>query len=87
MINKVKIIDIRAYVIEQAGSGGDYHDQKEGHWILDSSISTPMSTYSDFKKSRASFGINVMKSIVVEVEASDGSIGVSTGQGLSLIHI
>ena len=40
-----------------------------------------MSTYSDFKKSRASFGINVMKSIVVEVEASDGSIGVSTGQG------
>jgi hypothetical protein len=49
MINQLKIIDVRAYVIEQAGSGGDYHDQKEGHWILDSSISTPMSTYSDFK--------------------------------------
>ena len=81
MINQVKIVDIRAYVINQAGSGGDYHDQKEGHWILDSNISTPMSNYSDYKKSRTSFGINVMKSIVVEVEASDGSIGVSTGQG------
>jgi len=81
MISQVKIVDIKAYVIDQAGSGGDYHDQEAGHWILDSKISTPMSTYSDFKNSRTSFGINVMKSIVVEVEASDGSIGVSTGQG------
>ena len=81
MKKNLKIVDIRAYVIEQSGSGGDYHDQDDGHWIIDSKIATPMSTYSDFKKSRTSFGINVMKSIVVEVEASDGTIGVSAGQG------
>ena len=56
MISQVKIVDIRAYVIDQAGSGGDYHDQEAGHWILDSKISTPMSPYSDYKKSLTSFG-------------------------------
>ncbi len=81
MNKQLKIIDVRAYVIEQSGSGGDYHDQEDGHWIIDSTIATPMSTYPKFKKSRTSFGINVMKSIVVEIEASDGTIGVSAGQG------
>jgi L-rhamnonate dehydratase len=40
-----------------------------------------MSGYPDYKQSRTSFGINVMKSIVVEIEASDGTIGISAGQG------
>jgi len=35
MISQVKIVDIRAYIIDQAGSGGDYHDQEAGHWISD----------------------------------------------------
>ena len=80
-MNKIKITDIRAYVLDQAGSGGDYHDREKGHWLVDSLIATPMSGYPDYKQSRTSFGINVMKSIVVEIEASDGTIGISAGQG------
>ncbi len=80
-MNKIKITDIRAYVLEQSGSGGDYHDREKGHWLVDSLIATPMSGYRDYKQSRTSFGINVMKSIVVEIEASDGTIGISAGQG------
>jgi|TARA_B110000914_G_scaffold55660_1_gene48262 L-rhamnonate dehydratase len=56
MISQVKIVDIRAYVIDQAGSGGDYHEQESRHWILDSKISTPTSTYSDYKKFPTNFG-------------------------------
>ena len=40
-----------------------------------------MSAYPQYKQSRTSFGINVMNSIVVEVEASDGTVGISAGQG------
>lgn len=80
-MNNIKIKDIRAYVLEQAGSGGDYHDREKGHWLVDSLIATPMSGYPDYKQSRTSFGINVMKSIVVEIEASDGTVGISAGQG------
>ena len=80
-MNNIKIKDIRAYVLDQAGSGGDYHDREKGHWLVDSLIATPMSGYPDYKQSRTSFGINVMKSIVVEIEASDGTIGISAGQG------
>ena len=76
-----KIKDVRAFVLDQKGSGGDYHDRETGHWLVDSLISTPMSGYPSYKASRTSFGINVMNSIVVEVETEDGRIGVSAGQG------
>ena len=76
-----KIKDVRAFVLDQKGSGGDYHDRETGHWLVDSLISTPMSGYPSYKASRTSFGINVMNSIVVEVETEDGTIGVSAGQG------
>lgn len=80
-MENITITDVRAYVLDQRGSGGDYHDRDAGHWIVDSLIATPMSGYPDYKQSRTSFGIDVMKSIVVEVETSDGTIGVSAGQG------
>ncbi len=80
-MKKLTITDVRAFVLEQAGSGGDYHDREQGHWLVDTLIATPMSAYPEYKQSRTSFGINVMKSIVVEVEASDGTIGISAGQG------
>jgi hypothetical protein len=35
MIGQVKIVDVRVYFIEQAGSVGDYHNQEIGHWIID----------------------------------------------------
>ena len=80
-MKQLTITDVRAFVLEQAGSGGDYHDREQGHWLVDTLIATPMSAYPEYKQSRTSFGINVMKSIVVEVEASDGTIGISAGQG------
>lgn len=73
-----KIAAIRAYVVE--GGGGDYHDQGQEHWIVQQ-ISTPMSIYPEYKSTRTSFGINALKTIVVEVEADNGTVGfgISTG--------
>ena len=73
-----KIVAIRAFVVE--GGGADYHDQEKEHWIVNQ-IATPMSIYPEYKKTRTSFGINALKSLVVEVEADNGMIGfaVSTG--------
>ncbi len=38
------------------------------HWI-DDHIATPMSKYRDYEQSRQSFGINVLGTLIVEVEA------------------
>ena len=66
-MKQVTITDVRAIVLEQTGSGGDYHDREKGHWLVDTLIATPMSSYPEYKQSRPRFGINVMKSIGVEV--------------------
>ncbi|MGI6161592.1 MAG: L-rhamnonate dehydratase [Christensenellales bacterium] len=73
-----KIKQVRAYVIE--GCGADYHDQAEGHWLL-TQKATPMSFYPEYKETRSSFGLNVLKTLVVEIEADNGEIGygISTG--------
>jgi L-rhamnonate dehydratase len=73
-----RIATVRAYVL--AGGGADYHDQAEGHWI-DGQIATPMSRYADFRATRCSFGLNVLGSVIVEVEADDGTIGVGVSTG------
>ena len=80
-MKNVSISDVRAFVLDQKGSGGDYHNREKGHWLVDTLIATPMSAYPEYRQSRTSFGIDVMNSIVVEVEASDGTVGVSAGQG------
>jgi L-rhamnonate dehydratase len=69
---------IRAYTVR--GGGADYHDQASGHWI-DDHIATPMSRYPEFRDSRQSFGINVLGTLVVEVEASDGTVGFAVTTG------
>ena len=74
----MKIKHIRAFVVR--GGGADYHDQNEAHWI-DDHICTPMSKYSEFKQSRKSFGINVLGTLVVEVEAEDGAVGFAVTTG------
>ncbi|CAN9473922.1 unnamed protein product [Alternaria alternata] len=63
---------VRTFVTQGPGSGGDYHNVAGGHWLIDSKISTPMSQYEDYRKSRTSWGINVLGSFCVEIEASDG---------------
>ncbi|ONF43427.1 L-rhamnonate dehydratase [Marinobacter lutaoensis] len=63
---------VRAYVVR--GGGADYHDQGDSHWI-DDHICTPMSKYPEYCQSRQSFGINVLGSLVIEIEDSEGHVG------------
>lgn len=67
-----RIRHVRAYTLR--GGGADYHDQDAGHWI-DDHIATPMSVYPEYRQSRQSFGINVLGTLVVEIEADDGTVG------------
>jgi L-rhamnonate dehydratase len=72
------IREVRAFVTR--GGGGDYHDQGKGHWI-DDHIATPMAKYPEYRASRQSFGLNVLGTLIVEIEASDGTIGFAATTG------
>ncbi len=52
--------------------------------LIDSPISTPMSRWEKYRTSRTSWGINVLGSFCVEIEATDGTIGFATGFGGTL---
>ena len=67
-----RVRELRAYVVR--GGGADYHDQQTIHWI-DDHIATPMSRYPGYEDSRRSFGLNVLGTLVVQVEADDGTVG------------
>lgn len=74
-----KIKQVRAWftggaTAEKGAGGGDYHDQGANHWI-DDHIATPMSKYREYEQSRQSFGINVLGTLIVEVEAENGQTG------------
>ena len=73
-----KIRHIRAFTVR--GGGADYHDQIGEHWI-DDHIATPMSKYPAYRQSRRSFGIDVLGTLVVEVEANDGTVGFAVTTG------
>ncbi len=66
------IKQIRAFTVR--GGGADYHDQTGAHWI-DDHIATPMAKYPAYRQSRRTFGLNVLGTLVVEVEASNGVVG------------
>ncbi|KAK4185496.1 hypothetical protein QBC35DRAFT_516885 [Podospora australis] len=72
---------VRSFVIGGVGSGGDYHNVKGGHWLIDSPISTPCSKWEKYRASRTSWGINVLGSFLIEIEATDGTVGFATGFG------
>ena len=72
------IRQVRASVLR--GGGADYHDQQGAHWI-DDHIATPMSRYPEYRQSRRSFGINVLGTLVVEIEAADGTVGFAVTTG------
>jgi len=72
------IRSVRAYTVR--GGGADYHDQAGGHWI-DDHIATPMARYPEYRKSRQSFGINVLGTLVVEIEAENGVVGFAVTTG------
>ncbi|KAK0446197.1 enolase C-terminal domain-like protein [Armillaria borealis] len=72
---------VRTFVVGGVGSGGDYHNVARGHWLIDNPIATPMSKYEEYRSSRITWGINVLGSFCVEIEASDGTTGFATGFG------
>jgi L-rhamnonate dehydratase len=73
-----RISGVRAYVVGDAGA--DYHAQPSDHWI-DGQIATPMSRYAEYRAHRSSFGLNVLGSLVVEVETEDGTVGLGVSTG------
>lgn len=81
------IKEVRALVFgtktaeKEGGGGADYHSQKGGHWITDTPIANPMSPYEAYKKSRTSWGIGAMGTMVVEVELECGIVGFGVSIG------
>jgi L-rhamnonate dehydratase len=73
-----RIRNIRAFYLQ--GGGADYHDQPRDHWI-DDHIATPMSKYPAYRDSRQSFGLNVLGTLVVEIEADNGTVGFALSTG------
>ncbi|OAA61929.1 Mandelate racemase/muconate lactonizing enzyme [Niveomyces insectorum RCEF 264] len=72
---------VHSFVIDGKGAGGDYHNVEGGHWLIDTPISTPCSGWDKYRASRTSWGINVLGSFFVSIEASDGTVGFATGFG------
>jgi L-rhamnonate dehydratase len=73
-----RIAHVRAFTLR--GGGADYHDQGEGHWI-DDHVATPMARYPEYRASRKSFGVNVLGTLVVEIEAEGGVTGFAVTTG------
>jgi L-rhamnonate dehydratase len=73
-----RIKAVRAFVA--SGGGADYHDQTGDHWI-DDHIATPMARYPEYRRSRRSFGIDVLGTLVVEIEADNGVTGFAVTTG------
>ena len=77
-----RIKEVRAYVpgTNQSGEdqGADCHDVEHEHWIngFPTPIANPMSGYAQYQGTRKTWGINALGSLIVEVEADDGTIGV-----------
>jgi len=73
---------------KQHVQGADCHDVADLHWINGNlplgegpnaellPIANPMSVHPPYKKHRKSWGINAIGSMVVEIEADDGTCGV-----------
>ena len=76
-----RIADIRTYLPLSGKEGGDYHGRTEGHWIVDTVISNPMSVYPEYKESRLSWGIDAIGGLVVEIELESGLTGVGITHG------
>lgn len=78
-----KIVDVRAYTTGAEG-GADYHRQTSDHWIV-GRIANPMTRYPQYAQTRSSWGMDVLGSVIVEVETDNGTVGfgVSTGGALA----
>ncbi len=70
-----RIVDLRAFVPEDASPDASCDHEAEDHWIHSWPAATPMSKYPAYRASRRSFGINCVGTVLVEVEADDGTVG------------
>jgi len=68
---------------EATDQGADCHDVPDTHWLNCglAPVATPMSVHPQYSQTRKSWGINAMGSLVVEVEAEDGTVGVGVTIG------
>ena len=78
-----RVKTLRAYVAQTTSQGADCHDVGAGYWIdgTPTPIANPMSCYKQYSASRKSWGINALGTLVVEVEAEDGTTGVGVTIG------
>ncbi len=74
-----KIVAVRGLYVKRGG-GADYHRQSPDHWIV-GRIANPMSVYPAYRDSRLLWGMDVLGSVVVEVEAEDGTVGIGVSTG------
>ena len=73
---------VRAYTLAPEASQGTYFQRGErAHWLTDSLIANPMSGHPAYRETRASWGIDALTTIVVEVETEEGTTGVAAGSG------
>ena len=82
MTSAFTIKEVRVYTMAPSAKAGTYF--KPGvakHWLVDSLISNPMSGYPKYREKRSSWGIGVLGALVVEIETTDGTVGVATGSG------
>ncbi len=82
MTTAFRIRDVRVYTTAPNADGGTYFKPgNAGHWLVDSLISNPMSGHPAYRAKRSSWGVGVLGSLVVEIEAEDGTVGVAAGSG------
>lgn len=80
MAGSPSVVAVRALVPDST-AGADYHNQDHGHWITDSKIANPMSGWGQYRASRTSWGLGALGTFVVEVETSDGHVGIAPSIG------
>jgi L-rhamnonate dehydratase len=76
-----KIRDVRTYILKSDDQGADYHARGGTHWINKTRIATPMSKYPEYSETRSSFGIDVLGTLLVEVESDNCQVGFSVTTG------
>jgi L-rhamnonate dehydratase len=74
----VQISDIRAYVLPPGRTGAT--ERSPGHWLY-GRIAHPLSRFEEYRGSRSSFGLDVLGTVVVEIEAADGTLGIGISTG------
>jgi L-rhamnonate dehydratase len=90
------IVEVRAYVSGATEYGAsDVHDTADTHWIMGMPdnkgeydyktthppITNPMSRFPRFSGSRSTWGVAAVPTVIVEVEDSEGRVGIGASTG------